>query len=127
MSLVLLVRICIYPDSRGGQTNRRRQQVIRLERELAAAKAAADFTKLSANGDGKDDELQERFVKYESELSAANQKIAECTTMIRIFLTGSNSDNISNRQFYTIERSSVAIGSFIGSVNEDGRRQTQAS
>ena len=122
MRSVLLARICIYPDSRGGQTNCRRQQVIRLERELAAAKAAADFTKLSANGDGKDDELQERFVKYESELSAANQKIAECTTMIRIFLTGSNSDNISNRQFYTIERSPVAIGSFIGSVNENGRR-----
>jgi hypothetical protein len=69
----------------GNETNCRRQQVIRLERELAAAKAAADFTKLSANGDGKDNELQERFVKYESELSAANQKIAECTTITGIF------------------------------------------
>jgi hypothetical protein len=83
MRLVLLARICIIQLE--GGTNCRRQQVIRLERELTAAKAAADFTKLSANGDCKDDGLQERFVKYESELSAANQKIAECTTITGIF------------------------------------------
>jgi hypothetical protein len=59
--------------------NNRRQQVIRLERELAAAKAAAEFTNLSTNDNEKNtNELQERFVQYETELSAANRKIADC-------------------------------------------------
>jgi molybdopterin-biosynthesis enzyme MoeA-like protein len=65
------------------RVNDRRQQVIRLERELAAAKAAAEFTKLSANDHDKNaNELQERFVKYETELSAANRKIADCNMHI---------------------------------------------
>ena len=59
--------------------------MIRLERELAAAKAETEFSKLSANGDGKDNELHERFVKYEAELSAANRKIAERIARLRHF------------------------------------------
>ena len=54
-----------------------------MERELAAAKAAAEFNNVSANGDekGNENELQERFVEYESKLSAANKKIAECNIL----------------------------------------------
>lgn len=79
MRSVLLARICNASASEG--TYCRRQQVIRLERELAAAKAAAEFNNVSANGDEEGNELQERFVEYESKLSAANKKIAECNIL----------------------------------------------
>jgi hypothetical protein len=66
-----------------------RLQVARLERELAGAKAEAQFnSSMSENGyedlsvsdssgTPAPDDLRERFVKYETELSAANRKIAD--------------------------------------------------
>jgi hypothetical protein len=64
-----------------------RLQVARLERELAASKAEAEFNKSVNNGyrtfqgtlrnSDNETDLRERFVKYEMELSAANRKIAD--------------------------------------------------
>jgi len=62
-------------------------QIIRLEQDLAAAKAEAEFNKVTLqNGyvafsmdliTRTETNVHERFVKYESELSAANRKIAD--------------------------------------------------
>jgi hypothetical protein len=64
-----------------------RLQVARLERELAASKAEAEFNKAVNNkyttfqgtltNSENETDLRERFVKYEMELSAANRKIAD--------------------------------------------------